>query len=180
MKEVHAKVAEQQAASLCRRPVSEGATGALMDRDADVTVTSDPGAEWRVLNRLRRAQGQLAAVIRAVEEGSPAAIVTAAATSGPQPRRRGAHKQCDAGVLVPEAARSEGELTPGDLEELFRCCLSPGLPHPRRRPRARAARAVSVRARASSALPRRHGSAGGCLPQGRNSTITAPRSANHR
>ena len=95
-----------------------------MDRDADVTVTtSDPGAQRRVLNRLRRAQGQLAAVIRAVEEGKPCRdVVTQLAATSKALNRAGvvlissAMQEC---LSSPEAARSEGEFTPGDLEELF-------------------------------------------------------------
>lgn len=43
----------------------------------------DPEAQRRVLHRLRRAQGQLAAVIRAVEEGKPCrdVVTQLAATS---------------------------------------------------------------------------------------------------
>ena len=94
-----------------------------MDRDADVTVTtSDPGAQRRVLNRLRRAQGQLAAVIRAVEEGKPCRdVVTQLAATSKALNRAGvvlissAMQEC----LAEPGTDADQAMTPGDFERLL-------------------------------------------------------------
>jgi len=82
----------------------------------------NPEARRKLLNRLRRAQGQLAAVIKAVEEGRPCPEVATqlAATSKALDRAgvalvSGAMQECLAG----EADATEGALTPGDFERLL-------------------------------------------------------------
>lgn len=77
-------------------------------------------ARRRVLNRLRRAQGQLAAVIRAVEDGKPCSdVVTQIAATSKALDRAGvvlvssAMQEC---LAEPEA---EGEMAPGDFEKLL-------------------------------------------------------------
>lgn len=82
----------------------------------------NPDSRRKVLNRLRRAQGQLAAVIKAVEEGRPCPEVATqlAATSKALDRAgvalvSSAMQECLAG----EADATEGALTPGDFERLL-------------------------------------------------------------
>ncbi len=76
----------------------------------------------RVLNRLRRAQGQLAAVIKAVEEGRPCPEVATqlAATSRALDRAgvalvSSAMQECLAGT----DGSPDGAMTPGDFERLL-------------------------------------------------------------
>ncbi len=87
-------------------------------------MNSGADAESRrsVLNRLRRAQGQLAAVIRAVEDGKPCRdVVTQLAATSKAIDRAGvslitsAMQEC---LAEPEGAR-DAELTPGDFEKLL-------------------------------------------------------------
>lgn len=87
-----------------------------MSRDAD--------SERRVLHRLRRAQGQLAAVIRAVEEGKPCRdVVTQIAATSKALDRAGvllissAMRECLADPVAGET--SERELSAADFEKLF-------------------------------------------------------------
>jgi DNA-binding FrmR family transcriptional regulator len=79
-------------------------------------------ARRRVLNRLRRAQGQLAAVIKAVEEGRPCPEVATqlAATSKALDRAgvalvSSAMQECLTG---PEASSADA-ITPSDFERLL-------------------------------------------------------------
>ncbi len=79
-------------------------------------------ARRSVLNRLRRAQGQLAAVIRAVEEGKPCRdVVTQLAATSKALDRAGvslissAMQEC-----LTEPGGTEGsDLTPSDFEKLL-------------------------------------------------------------
>ncbi|UFU02793.1 metal-sensitive transcriptional regulator [Ruania suaedae] len=87
-------------------------------------VTTDPEARRRILNRLRRARGQLDGVITAVEQdGSCRAVVTQLAAVSTALDRAGfavvstAMKEC---LRDPDgAAQSEDELTEAELEKLF-------------------------------------------------------------
>lgn len=87
-------------------------------------VTSDADAQRRILNRLRRARGQLNAVIDAVENGGSCRdVVTQLAAVSSALDRAGfaviatAMKDC---VADPEAtARTEDGLTTEELEKLF-------------------------------------------------------------
>lgn len=87
-------------------------------------ITTDPQTQKRILNRLRRAQGQLDAVIRAVEGGdSCRAVVTQLAAVSTALDRAGfavvstAMKEC---LVDPErAAADEDGLTMEELEKLF-------------------------------------------------------------
>ncbi len=81
----------------------------------------DPEAQRRILHRLRRAQGQLAAVIRAVEEGKPCRdVVTQRSATSRALNRSGivmvssALQEC---LNQPESA--ERELEQADIEKLF-------------------------------------------------------------
>ncbi len=81
------------------------------------------GEQRRVLHRLRRAQGQLGAVIEAVEAGKPCReIVTQLAATSKALDRAGvvlissAMREC---VANPVAAEAEGNLTEGEFEKLF-------------------------------------------------------------
>lgn len=84
----------------------------------------DPAAQRRVLNRLKRARGQLDAVISAVEEGGRCRdVVTQLAAVSTALDRAGfaivstAMKDC---IADPEqTAESEGGLTTEELEKLF-------------------------------------------------------------
>ena len=86
--------------------------------------TPDPGAQRRILNRLRRARGQLDAVLAAVEGGAPCRdVVTQLAAVSSALDKAGfaivasAMKDC---VADPEAAaESEDGLTTEELEKLF-------------------------------------------------------------
>lgn len=79
-------------------------------------------AQKKVVNRLRRAQGQLAAVITAVENGASCRdVVTQLSAVASALDRAGfaiistAMQDC---LVDPEAAAAEG-LTPAELEKLF-------------------------------------------------------------
>lgn len=85
--------------------------------------TSDPDAQRRILNRLRRARGQLNAVIDAVEGGgSCREVVTQLAAVSSALDRAGfaiistAMKDC---IADPDAARDQQGLTTEELEKLF-------------------------------------------------------------
>lgn len=85
--------------------------------------TSDLDAQRRILNRLRRARGQLDAVIGAVENGSPCReVVTQLAAVSSALDRAGfaiistAMKDC---IADPDAARDQQGLTTEELEKLF-------------------------------------------------------------
>ena len=88
------------------------------------TAESDgDGARRRVLHRLRRAHGQLAAVIRAVEEGKHCRdVVTQLAATSKALDRAGvilisnAMRDCVAG---PDGDAADPDLTPTELEKLF-------------------------------------------------------------
>ncbi|HLU82672.1 MAG TPA: metal-sensitive transcriptional regulator [Trueperaceae bacterium] len=86
---------------------------------------TDPAhdAQRRVLNRLRRAQGQLAAVITAVESSKPCreVVIQLAATSKALDRAgvmlvTTAMQEC---LTEPEASRAENGSTPAEFEKLF-------------------------------------------------------------
>lgn len=87
-------------------------------------MTEDPSASRRqVLNRLRRAQGQLTAVINAVEQGKPCReVVTQLAATSKALDRAGvsiisnAMQEC---LSDPEVARANGEPTASEFEKLF-------------------------------------------------------------
>lgn len=83
----------------------------------------DADAQRRILNRLRRARGQLDGVIAAVEKGGSCRdVVTQLAAVSSALDRAGfaivstAMKDC---VADPDAARGEGGLTTDELEKLF-------------------------------------------------------------
>lgn len=85
-------------------------------------ISTDTDAQRRVLNRLRRARGQLDAVIGAVEGGgSCREVVTQLAAVSSALDRAGyaiiatAMKDCLADPADPEAER----MTPEELEKLF-------------------------------------------------------------
>lgn len=86
-------------------------------------VTADLEAQRRILNRLKRASGQLTAVIAAVESGGSCRdVVTQLSAVSSALDRAGfaiiatAMKDC---LEDPEAAESEGGVTPEELEKLF-------------------------------------------------------------
>ncbi|MEO7146504.1 MAG: metal-sensitive transcriptional regulator [Terrimesophilobacter sp.] len=86
--------------------------------------TTDRDAQRKIVNRLRRASGQLAAVTAAVEAGQPCRdIVTQLAAVSSAIDRAGfaivatAMKDC---VTDPdEASRKQGNVTSEELEKLF-------------------------------------------------------------
>ena len=80
-------------------------------------------SQRRILNRLRRAQGQLAAVIGAVETGAPCRdVVTQLAATTKALERAGivmitsAMQEC---LADPDAALRDDGVTPQDFEKLF-------------------------------------------------------------
>lgn len=87
-------------------------------------MTSDGSdSRRRVLNRLKRAQGQLVAVIAAVEQGKPCRdVVTQLAATSKALDRAGvvlisnAMQEC---LGEPGAANADSDLTPNDFEKLF-------------------------------------------------------------
>ena len=86
-------------------------------------VTADLDAQRRILNRLKRASGQLTAVIAAVEGGGNCRdVVTQLSAVSSAIDRAGfaiistAMKDC---LVDPEAAEAQGGVTPEELEKLF-------------------------------------------------------------
>lgn len=86
-------------------------------------ITTDAEAQRRILNRLRRARGQLDAVIAAVEDGRPCRdVVTQLSAVSSALDRAGfaivstAMKDC---LTDPESAAAEEGLTTDELEKLF-------------------------------------------------------------
>ena len=86
-------------------------------------MTTDPEAQKRILHRLRRARGQLDAVIAAVEGDRPCRdVVTQLSAVSSALDRAGfaiistAMKDCLAPV---DAPRAESDLTAEELEKLF-------------------------------------------------------------
>lgn len=86
-------------------------------------ATNDPENARRILNRLRRARGQLDAVINAVEQERPCRdVVTQLAAVSSALDRAGfaiiatAMKDC---VADPESALAEDGITTEELEKLF-------------------------------------------------------------
>ena len=87
-------------------------------------TTADPAALRKILNRLRRASGQLNAVIAAVENGGSCRdVVTQLAAVTSALHKAGfaivstAMKDC---IVDPDAAaEAENGLTPEELEKLF-------------------------------------------------------------
>jgi len=85
--------------------------------------TTDADAQKRILNRLRRARGQLDAVIAAVENERPCReVVTQLSAVSSALDRAGfaivstAMKDC---ITAPDAAREEQGITTEELEKLF-------------------------------------------------------------
>jgi len=85
--------------------------------------TSDPDAQRRILNRLRRARGQLNAVIDAVEGGgSCRGVVTQLAAVSSALDRAGfaiistAMKDC---IADPDGTNRADDITTEELEKLF-------------------------------------------------------------
>ncbi len=85
--------------------------------------STDADAQRRILHRLRRARGQLDAVIAAVEQEKPCRdVVTQLAAVSSALDRAGfqivstAMKDC---LADPDTARDEGGLTTEELEKLF-------------------------------------------------------------
>jgi len=85
--------------------------------------TTDADAQKRILNRLRRARGQLDAVIAAVENERPCReVVTQLSAVSSALDRAGfaivstAMKDC---ITDPDAAREEQGITTEELEKLF-------------------------------------------------------------
>jgi len=85
--------------------------------------TTDPDVQRRILNRLRRARGQLDAVIAAVEQEKPCRdVVTQLAAVSSALDRAGfaivstAMKDC---LIDPETALAEDGTTTEELEKLF-------------------------------------------------------------
>lgn len=85
--------------------------------------TTDSAAERRVLNRLRRARGQLDGVIAAAESGAPCRdVITQLAAVTHALNRAGfvivatAMEEC---LSEPEAAESRDGLTTEELEKIF-------------------------------------------------------------
>lgn len=83
----------------------------------------DPDAERRVLNRLRRARGQLDAVIRLVEEGEPCRdVVTQLSAVSSALDKAGfaivaaAMKNC---MAEPNGTNPDDGMTTEELEKLF-------------------------------------------------------------
>lgn len=86
-------------------------------------VSSDADAQRRILHRLRRARGQLDAVIAAVDEGRPCRdVVTQLAAVSSALDRAGftivstALREC---LADPEAAEAADGITAEELERLF-------------------------------------------------------------
>ena len=86
-------------------------------------TTGDPDAQRKILHRLRRARGQLDAVISAVEQDKPCRdVVTQLAAVSSALDRAGytivstAMRDC---ITDPDAARDEQGLTTEELEKLF-------------------------------------------------------------
>jgi len=86
-------------------------------------ASTDPDAQRRIVNRLRRARGQLDAVIGAVENGSPCRdVVTQLAAVCSALDRAGftiistAMKNC---LADPDGVDREGDITAEELEKLF-------------------------------------------------------------
>lgn len=84
---------------------------------------ADPDARRRILHRLRRAHGQLGALIGAVEEGKPCRdVVTQLAAVSSALDRAGVALLSNAmqGCLTdPEGALAEDGLTVAEVEKLF-------------------------------------------------------------
>ncbi|TQK18544.1 DNA-binding FrmR family transcriptional regulator [Microbacterium sp. SLBN-154] len=85
--------------------------------------TADPEVQRRIVNRLRRARGQLDAVIAAVEQDKPCRdVITQLAAAGSAIDRAGfaivstAMKEC---LADPDAAFEDDGTTPEELEKLF-------------------------------------------------------------
>lgn len=85
--------------------------------------TTDPAAQRRIVNRLRRASGQLTALTAAVERGESCRdVVTQLAAVSRALDRAGfaivstAMKDC---LAEPDATRPEDGLTTEELEKLF-------------------------------------------------------------
>lgn len=115
---------EDRPAPAPRRPAHEvredGLTGT--ERTPPMKAT-DPEVQRRIVHRLRRARGQLEAIITAVEQDKPCRdIVTQLAAVSSALDRAGfaivstAMKEC---LADPERAEAEGGITTEELEKLF-------------------------------------------------------------
>ena len=102
-------------------PAGTGSADATLERtDTAVVAPSDHEARRRVLHRLRRAQGQLTAVIRAVEEGRHCRdVVTQLAATSKALDRAGVILISNALQDCHSGAASEDDLTADELEKLF-------------------------------------------------------------
>ncbi len=94
-----------------------------MDEASGGVPAHDPQAQRKIANRLRRARGQLDAVIAAVEEGRPCReVVTQLAAVSSALDRAGfaivstALREC---LADPEAAGAADGVTADELEKLF-------------------------------------------------------------
>lgn len=94
-----------------------------MDEASGGVPAHDPQAQRKIANRLRRARGQLDAVIAAVEEGRPCReVVTQLAAVSSALDRAGfaivstALREC---LADPEAAEAADGVTADELEKLF-------------------------------------------------------------
>ncbi|WP_433718438.1 metal-sensitive transcriptional regulator [Microbacterium laevaniformans] len=90
---------------------------------SDAATAHDGAAQRKIANRLRRARGQLDAVIAAVEEGKPCRdVVTQLAAVSSALDRAGfaivstALREC---LSDPEGAAAEDGVTADELEKLF-------------------------------------------------------------
>lgn len=104
------------------RPPGAG-TQEAADRGGGAPGAADPAAKRRVLNRLRRASGQLSAVIAAVEEGKPCrdvvtqlAAVTSALDRAGFAILSSAMQEC---IAAPDEALAKEGLTTEEVERLF-------------------------------------------------------------
>lgn len=90
----------------------------VADGTSDIAFGHDPEAQRKIVNRLRRAQGQLAAVITAIEADAPCREVVQQISAVSKAIDR-------AGFLVVSTALKEcltnpdDDLDPAELEKLF-------------------------------------------------------------
>ena len=121
-------IPDQSAAKGTRKNPARGSSRACSPADHptrkdDHMTTGDPDAQRKILHRLRRARGQLDAVISAVEQDKPCRdVVTQLAAVSSALDRAGfaivstAMKEC---VATPDAERGDNDLTTEELEKLF-------------------------------------------------------------
>lgn len=87
----------------------------------DETAVQGPDVDRKIVNRLRRAQGQLAAVIAAVESGGECrdVVLQLAAVSKALDRAGFAIVSSALRNCLTQASGAEGTLTVDELEKLF-------------------------------------------------------------